>query len=118
MSAPVLPDIIRQHAEQAAFLWTIYEHALLFPDDNPEMDALRIARLLERLEAHLDGLRIAGAEGLAAAEQRYRDYPEPGELFVIRMLQPGAERLRVKDLDLHKVRGYFAQTLPAGAYRV
>ena len=51
------------------------------------------------------------------AEQRYRDYPEPGELFVIRMLQPGAESLRVVDLDLGKVRGFFAQTLPPGTYR-
>ncbi len=110
--APVLPHILRQHAEQAAFLWTIYDRARLFPDENPEMDELRIDRLLERLEAHLDGLRIAGPEGVDLAEARFAEYPEPGELFVIRMLQPGAETMRVAGLDLGKVRAYLAETLP------
>ncbi len=109
MSIPVLEDIIRQHAEQAAHLWNIYDRALLYPDENPEMDELRIGRLLERLEAHIDGLRVAGAEGLAIAEERYSEYPEAGELFVIRMLQPGADGARVMDLDLAKVRDYLSR---------
>ena len=67
--------------------------------------------LLERLEAHLDGLRVAGGEGLKIAEERYAEYPEAGELFVLRMLRPGSERLRVVDLDLAKVRGYLAAKL-------
>jgi hypothetical protein len=115
VSAPVLPHILRQHAEQAAFLWTVYDRARLFPDENPEMDELRISRLLERLEAHLDGLRIAGAEGVKLAEERFAEYPEAGELFVIRMLQPGAERLRVVELDLDKVREYLGERLGTNA---
>jgi hypothetical protein len=110
-NVPILPDIVRQHAEQAAFLWTVYDRALLYPDENPEMDDLRIGRLLERLEAHLDGLRLAGAEGLAIADKRLREYPEAGELFVVRMLQPGAEGVRVVDLDLGKVREYLGERL-------
>lgn len=106
MAVPVLEDIVRQHAEQAAFLWTVYDRALLYPDENPEMDEERIARVVERLDAHLDGLRVAGADGLRIAEERYKEYPEVGELFVIRMLQPGAAGLRVAELDLEKVRGY------------
>lgn len=113
MTVPVLPHILRAHAEQAAFLWTVYDRARLFPDENPEMDELRISRLLERLEAHLDGLRIAGAEGARIADERFKEFPEPGELFVIRMLQPGAEKLRVATLDLGKVRDYLAERLPA-----
>jgi hypothetical protein len=109
MSVPVLEDIVRQHAEQAAFLWTVYDRALLYPEENPELDDLRIGRLLERLEAHLDGLRVAGTEGLAIAEERYKGYPEAGELFVLRMLQPGAERMRVAELDLGKVREYLGE---------
>ena len=105
-AAPVLPHILRQHAEQAAFLWTVYDRARLFPDENPEMDELRISRLLERLEAHLDGLRLAGAEGTKLAQERFNEFPEAGELFVIRMLQPGAEKMRVAGLDLGKVREY------------
>ena len=111
---PVLHDIIRQHAEQAAFLWTVYDRALLNPDENEEMDDVRLARLLERLEAHLDGLRVAGARGLAIAQARFQDYPEAGELFVIRMLQPGAENIRVPELDMAKVRAYLGESLPSG----
>lgn len=54
---------------------------------------------------------MAGADGLRVAEERFREYPEAGELFVIRMLQPGAERLRVAQLDLVKVREYLAAGL-------
>lgn len=108
---PVLPHILRQHAEQAAFLWTVYDRARLFPDENPELDELRIERLLERLEAHLDGLRIAGADGVKLAEARFAEFPEAGELFVIRMLQPGAEGMRVVGLELAKVREYLAANI-------
>lgn len=109
MSVPVLENIVRQHAEQAAFLWTVYDHALLHPDENPDMDADRLARVVERLEAHLDGLRVAGADGLRIAEERLAEYREAGELFVVRMLQPGAEGMTVEGLDLAKVREYLTR---------
>ncbi len=109
--APVIEEMLRQHAEQAAFLWTVYDHNLLNPDDNPEMDEARMSRLIERLDAHIDGLRVAGSDGLRVAEERYAEYPEAGELFVIRMLQPGAEMLFVRELDLERVRAYLADTI-------
>jgi len=114
MPAPVLPEILRQHAEQAAFLWTVYDRARLFPEENPELDELRLSRLLERLEAHLDGLRVAGPDGLSIAKERYAEFPEAGELFVLRMLTPGSERHRVANLDLVRVRAYLAETLQGG----
>ena len=106
--APVLPHVLRAHAEQAAFLWTVYDAALLNPADNPDMDAAGLADLVDRLEAHLDGLRIAGAEGLKVAEERFADHPEAGELFVVRMLSTGVGDLRVADLDLDRTRRYLA----------
>lgn len=106
--APILYEIVRQHAEMAAFLWTVYDHHMLHPDEDPDMDEERLTRLVERLEAHLDGLRIAGADGLTVAEKRYADFPEAGELFVVRMLQPGAGALLVRDLDLQSVRAFIA----------
>jgi hypothetical protein len=108
MDKIVLPEIVRQHAEMAAFLWTVYDHHLLHPDENPDMDEERLARLMERLDAHIDGLRVAGDAGREIAEERYAEYPEAGELFVLRMLINGAPR-RVSELDLAKVRAYLAE---------
>jgi hypothetical protein len=103
----VLREIVRQHAEMAAFLWTVYDRHLLHPDENPDMDEERLARLVERLDAHLDGLRIAGEAGREIAEEIHAEYPEAGELFVLRMLQQGAPQ-RVAELDLEKVRAYLS----------
>ncbi len=110
MAVPVLKNILRQHAEQAAFLWTVYDHALLHPDaeDNDEMDEERIARVVEQLEAHLDGLRVAGAEGLAMAEEVYAEYPEAGELFVKQILSSKEKQLRIKDFNLKKIRTFLS----------
>lgn len=108
---PVIEDIVRQHAEMAAFLWTVYDWHLLHPEENPDMDELRMARLVERLEAHLDGLRVAGAEGRRIAEARFKDFPEEGELFVLRVLSSD-QPIRIPDLDLGKVRAYLARMTP------
>jgi len=99
--------MVRQHAEMAAFLWTVYDHHLLHPDENPEMDEVRLARLVERLEAHLDGLKVAGDVGSQIARERYAEYPEPGELFVLRMLSV-AQPPRIVDLDVEKVRSWLS----------
>lgn len=108
MPKVVLREIVRQHAEMAAFLWTVYDHHLLHPDENPDMDEERLERLVERLDAHLDGLRTAGDAGREIAEALYAEYPEAGEMFVLRMLIDGAPK-RLADLDLAKVRAYLSQ---------
>lgn len=110
MAVPVLKEIVRQHAEMAAFLWMEYDYHLLHPEKNPEMDEVRLARLVERLDAHLDGLHVAGAVGRKIAAERYEEYPEAGELFVVRMLRPD-KMLKVAELDLDQVRRYLRQTL-------
>lgn len=109
--APVIEEMLRQHAEQAAFLWAVYDDNLLNPGDNPEMDEERMSRLIERLDAHIDGLRVAGVDGLRVAEERYAEYPEAGELFVVRMLQSGAGHLQVANLDPARVRLALIQML-------
>lgn len=112
MAAPPLPDIVRQHAEMAAFLWTVYDRHLLNPDENPDMDDERLARVVAQLEAHLDGLRVAGDVGRDIAQKLYDEFPEEGELFVLRMLSvPNAPR--ISELDAVKVRKYIAANLPS-----
>ncbi|MDA8587058.1 hypothetical protein N9L47_12495 [Rhodobacteraceae bacterium] len=108
--APVIENILRQHAEQAAHLWNVYDYNLLHPEENEEMDEERMVRLIERLDAHIDGLRVAGPDGLRVAEERYAEFPEAGELFVVRMLQPEAEGLLVGELEVEKVRAYLTKT--------
>jgi hypothetical protein len=71
-----------------------------------------MARLVERLEAHLDGLREAGEEGRKIARERYEEFPEAGELFVVRMLSAKDQRPAVASLDVDKVRAYLAEKLP------
>ncbi|MGN6766885.1 MAG: hypothetical protein ACTHJQ_17125 [Rhizobiaceae bacterium] len=110
MPAPVLPEIVRQHAEMAAFLWTVYDRHLLFPEENPELDEIRVARLIERLEAHLDGLRVAADEGRKIAARCYEEFPEAGELFVVRMLA-APKPIPIRNLDLKQVRTYLSVTL-------
>lgn len=103
----ILREIVKQHAEMAAFLWTVYDYHLLHPDENPDMDEERLARLVERLNAHLDGIRVAGEGGREIAEEIHAEYPEAGELFVLRMLQDGAPKT-IEELDVEKVRAYLA----------
>jgi hypothetical protein len=55
----IIKHIVEQHAEEAAFLWLLRDAAV----GAPHYDLKDLARLDERVEAHLDGLRIAGVEG-------------------------------------------------------
>jgi uncharacterized protein (TIGR02270 family) len=73
----VLQHIVDQHAEEAAFLWLLRDRAVHAPHY-----ALRhLARLDERLEAHLDGLRVAGESGWETARAAMLEHQEPGEIF-------------------------------------
>lgn len=112
MAIPILKDIVRQHAEAAAHLWNVYDWHLLNPDENPDMDEERLERLVEQLEAHLDGVRVASQDGLMIAQERFDEFPEAGELFVLRMLQPEAADMRIATLNLDGVRKYLATKLP------
>jgi uncharacterized protein (TIGR02270 family) len=79
---PPLPAVLSQHAEEAAFLWLLRDAAVIAPHH----DLPSITRLDQRVEAHLDGLRVAGADGWQAAWQEFQEHPEPGEAFTAAVL--------------------------------
>lgn len=74
----IVPDVVRQHAEQAAFFWA-QRDTLSMADP---ADLAVIAGVDERLEANLDGLRIAGSAAWPFVLAAYEDFPEKGELFL------------------------------------
>jgi len=77
-SAPgVIQEIVEQHAEEAAFLWCLRDSAT----DQPHFTVRQLAELDDRVEAHLDGLRVAGEVGLKIASAHLEQYGGSGELF-------------------------------------
>ncbi|MER9300051.1 HEAT repeat domain-containing protein [Mesorhizobium sp. M0621] len=74
----IVPDVVRQHAEQAAFFWA--QRDTLMEDDPPDLHV--VAGIDRRLEANLDGLRIAGPAAWPFIVAAYEDFPEKGELFL------------------------------------
>ncbi len=77
----MLRAVVEQHAEDAAFLWTARQVAITAPD--VRLDDL--IRLDERLDANLDGLRIAGKAGAKIAISAL-DGGEAGEVFAAAVL--------------------------------
>lgn len=71
-------EAVRQHVELAAFCWA--QRDTLSLDDPPDAETIR--EVDQRVEANLDGLRIAGPAAWPVIEAVIEDFPEKGELFV------------------------------------
>jgi uncharacterized protein (TIGR02270 family) len=81
MESPVLSGVLNQHAEDAAFLWLLRDRALAAPQFN-----LRdLAGLDGRVEAHVDGLRIAGDPGWEICTETL-GLTDAGEVFACGIL--------------------------------
>ena len=72
----IITDIVTQHAEEAAFLWLLRDAAIYAPHYSLE----ELAELDNRVEAHLDGLRIAGEGGWEICKEQLA-WEEAGEVF-------------------------------------
>lgn len=72
----VIKGIITEFAEEAAFLWQLRIRAIAAP--HYSLDDL--AKLDERIEAHIDGLRVAGEQGWEICEN-YLTSKIPAEYF-------------------------------------
>ena len=77
----VIPHIIDQHAEEASFLWLLRNNAV----NAPHYDLDDLAKLDNRIEAHLDGLRIAADYGWQVCYQNLQ-IKESGEVFTAAVL--------------------------------
>ncbi|NJO37924.1 MAG: hypothetical protein HC871_10315, partial [Rhizobiales bacterium] len=80
--APIIRHIVEQHAEEAAFLWLLRDKAV----DAPHYTRDDLSRLDERVEAHLDGLRVAGEDGWEIMRAEMAAHPEMGEVFAAGVL--------------------------------
>lgn len=79
---PILPLVVAQHAEEAAFLWLVRDVSVNAPHYKP----WERSKLDDRVEAHIDGLRVAGDEGWKLAWQQAEELAGPGELFAVGVL--------------------------------
>jgi uncharacterized protein (TIGR02270 family) len=77
----VIPVVVSQHAEEAAFLWLLRSDAVRQPHYSLE----DLTRLDCRVEAHLDGLRVAGDAGWKTVQEGLA-IGEPGEIFAAGVL--------------------------------
>jgi uncharacterized protein (TIGR02270 family) len=77
----VIPAVIEQHAEEAAFLWILRDAAVYAP----HYSLSDLAHLDDRVEAHIDGLRIAGEASWEICKEAL-GHEEAGELFAAAVL--------------------------------
>jgi uncharacterized protein (TIGR02270 family) len=72
----VIEPIVSQYAEEAAFLWLLRDAAVR----SPNYSLRELARLDSRIDAHLDGLTVAGEHGWRVCVEEL-DWEEPGEVY-------------------------------------
>ncbi|MHC4103659.1 MAG: TIGR02270 family protein, partial [Planctomycetota bacterium] len=77
----IIPMVVEQHAEEAAFLWLLRDSAVM----EPHYSLSDLAHLDDRTEAHVDGLRIAGDEGWEICKEAFA-WEEAGEIFIAAVL--------------------------------
>lgn len=111
MTFAVIPEIVRRHFDEAAFLWQLRQRASVAPDwrlsDLVDLD--------ERLDAHLDGLGVAGPHGWKTAEAAMEE--GPGELFVAGVLALEArDRARITRVIREASKSTFGQLAMATSF--
>ena len=80
-STSSIATVVQQYADVAAVLWLRRDRAVR----QPHYTLPDLAKLDSQLEAHIDGLRIAGNLGWEVAAEGLR-WKEPGELFTAGVL--------------------------------
>lgn len=90
----VIQEIVRQHAEDAAFLWLLRHDAVSALHYN----LIDLTDLDNRVEAHIDGLRVAGDAGWEICREAL-SWKEPGEIFAAGVLAfESGDKMRIETL--------------------
>jgi uncharacterized protein (TIGR02270 family) len=79
--AMIIETVINQHAEEVAFLWLLRNTAV----HAPHYSLADLVYLDNRVEAHIDGLRIAGETGWEICKGAL-NHEEAGEIFAAAVL--------------------------------
>jgi uncharacterized protein (TIGR02270 family) len=77
----VITVVIEQHAEDLAFQWMLRDQAVL----SPHYALTDVVDLDAKIEAHIDGLRVAGNPGWEICKGKL-SWKEPGEVFAAAQL--------------------------------
>ena len=94
MTFPMIAELITQHAEDASFLWLLRDHAVR----QPHYSLTNLAALDQRVEAHLDGLRVAAEPAWKIVETSLLEIGEPGEVFAASVLAfEGGDEAKVEE---------------------
>jgi uncharacterized protein (TIGR02270 family) len=82
-------SVVLQHSDEAPFIWGLRSGAVAAP----RYSLADLAKLDSRVDAHLDGLRIAGEDGWQLCRKELA-WEEPSEVFVAAVLafESGDER--------------------------
>src|SRR5436309_2753626 len=78
----IIVKVVSQHAEEAAFLWLLRDTAV----GAPHYKLWELAKLDDRVEAHINGLRVAGKPGWEITQTALVDIGEAGEVFAAGVL--------------------------------
>jgi len=98
MTTAVIPEIVSQHFDQAAFLWLLRHRAA----SAPHFALADLGPLDLRLEAHIDGLRVAGSRVWDICGDPL-DSPDPGGMFAALVLALEIRDEQRIDALLHSV---------------
>ena len=97
----IIPDVIEQHWEEGGILWSRRCSAV----GRPSFGLRSLSQLDERVEAHLDALRIAGKEGWDLC-LKTAAWEDGGEAFVLGVLAfAAADEARFKEIAQRAVAG-------------
>ena len=94
MERGIIKHLITQHAEECAFLWLMRDNAVRAP----HYAVLDVTKSDSRIEAHIDGLRIAGDAGWRACKEAL-SLAGPGEVFAASLLAfESGDKNRIDDV--------------------